>query len=196
MDSVDYPHLVETRLASRELLRGNFLHAFEDQVALPDGTQATREYVKHPGAVMVIALLDPGPAPRVVVERQFRYPIGQAMLEFPAGKLDPGESVLACAQRELREETGYRAAQWARAGVIHPVIAYSTECIEIWFARDLVPGERALDPGEFLDVLSATPQELLHWCAQGLLTDAKTIAGMLWLNNVLSGLWTLDWQPA
>jgi len=188
-------HLRETRISSQALFKGNFLHAFRDQVALPDGNTAQREYVVHPGAVMVIPLLnDPDGNLRLVLERQFRYPVGRVMVEFPAGKLDPGESVLACAQRELQEETGYRAREWARAGVMHPVIAYSTEFIEVWFARDLLVGERALDAGEFLDVFTATPQELLQWCCDGTVTDAKTLAGALWLQNVLSGAWTLHWQ--
>jgi len=94
----------------------------------------------------------------------------------------------------LQEETGYRAREWARAGVMHPVIAYSTEFIEVWFARDLIAGERSLDAGEFLDVFTATPQDLLQWCFDGTVTDAKTLAGALWLQNVLSGAWSLDWQ--
>jgi len=190
-------HLVETQTSSQEVLKGVFLHAFRDTVRLPDGQSATREYVVHPGAVMVIPLLtDAQGQLRVVLERQFRYPVGQTMIEFPAGKLDAGESVQACAQRELREETGYSASQWARAGVMHPVIAYSTEFIDIWFARDLTLGERKLDQGEFLDVFSATPQELLQWCFEGKVTDAKTLAGALWLQNVLSGAWSLDWTDA
>lgn len=187
-------HLIETQTSSQEVLKGVFLHAFRDTVRLPDGQSATREYVVHPGAVMVIPLLtDAQGQLRVVLERQFRYPVGQTMIEFPAGKLDAGESVHVCAQRELREETGYSASQWARAGVMHPVIAYSTEFIDIWFARDLTLGERKLDQGEFLDVFSATPQELLQWCFEGKVTDAKTLAGALWLQNVLSGAWSLDW---
>jgi len=188
-------HLRETRNNSQELFKGKFLHAFRDQVVLPDGQMANREYVVHPGAVMVIPMdVDGDGQIRLVLERQFRYPVGQVMVEFPAGKLDAGESVLACAQRELQEETGYRATEWARAGVMHPVISYSTEFIEIWFARGLIAGERALDAGEFLDVFTASPQELLQWCFDGTVTDAKTLAGALWLQNVLSGAWTLDWQ--
>lgn len=184
-------HLRETTLASEQILRGGFLHALRDTVQLPDGTQAMREYIIHPGAVMVVALLDDG---QVVLERQYRHPMRQVMIEFPAGKLDAGEAVLDCARRELLEETGYSAKEWARAGVLHPVISYSTEFIDIWFARGLTLGERKLDAGEFLDVLSASPQQLLAWCADGSVTDAKTLTGMLWLQNVLSGAWSLDWQ--
>ena len=186
----DDAHLTETRVASQELLRGHFLHAMRDTVRLPDGKEASREYVIHPGAVMVVAELPDG---RLVLERQFRYPVQAVMVEFPAGKLDPGEDSLACARRELLEETGYTARQWARAGVLHPVISYSTEFIDIWFARDLTAGERQLDAGEFLDVFSASADELLQWCRDGRVTDAKTLTGMLWLQNLRAGAWTLDW---
>jgi ADP-ribose pyrophosphatase len=186
-------HLAETLVASDEVFKGRFLHIRSDTVRLPDGSRATREHVIHPGAVMIIAQLEDG---RVVLERQYRHPMHAVMIEFPAGKLDPGEDSLACAQRELREETGYTARQWAKAGVLHPVISYSTEFIDIWFARDLTAGERKLDAGEFLDVFTATPAQLLAGCGNGQVTDAKTLTGMLWLQNVLSGLWVLDWQSA
>jgi len=185
--------LIETRISSEVILTGNFLNARRDVVRLPDGTQATREYIIHPGAVMVIAQLDDG---RLVMERQYRYPVKRVMIEFPAGKLDAGEPSLACAQRELLEETGYTAREWARAGVLHTVIAYSTEFIDVWFAKGLTLGERKLDVGEFLDVFTATPAELLAWSFQGQLTDAKTLTGLLWLQNVMAGQWSLDWQDA
>ena len=140
---------------------------------------------------MIVAQLEGG---RLVLERQYRHPMRAVMIEFPAGKLDPGEASWACAQRELLEETGYSARQWARAGVLHPVISYSTEFIDIWFARDLTLGKRKLDDGEFLDVFTATSSELLAWCRNGEVTDAKTLTGVLWLQNVLSGAWALDWQ--
>jgi ADP-ribose pyrophosphatase len=184
-------HLVEHTLDHVEVLKGHFLHAYRDQVRLPNGDTATREYVIHPGAVMIIALLDDG---RLVMERQYRYPVKQVMIEFPAGKLDAGEDRLACAQRELLEETGYRAKEWAHAGVLHPVISYSTEFIDIWFARGLRLGERRLDDGEFLDVFTASLDELLAWSREGKLTDAKTLTGLLWLQNHLSGAWPLQWQ--
>jgi ADP-ribose pyrophosphatase len=187
-------HLIEHRVSQQELLRGNFLHAFRDTVRLPNQGLATREYVVHPGAVMVIPLLETPDGLRLVLERQYRYPIGQVMIEFPAGKLDAGEDPFLCAQRELLEETGYTARRWARAGVLHPVIAYSTEVIEIWFAKDLTLGERQLDSEEFLDVFTATPSDLMAWCRDGKVTDAKTLIGLLWLQNMLAGSWPLTWQ--
>ena len=188
--------LCETRVSSEELVRGSFLQVLRDAVALPDGSTASREYVVHPGAVMVVPLIEePGAPLRVVLERQFRYPVGQVMVEFPAGKLDAGEATQCCAQRELREETGYQALEWARAGVIHPVIAYSTEFIEVWFARGLIAGPQKLDQGEFLEVFTATAEEVLDWCLQGRITDAKTVAAALWLQGYMAGHWKPDWGP-
>lgn len=188
---MDDAHLREDGLARTELLRGHFLHVVRDTVRLPTGGEATREFVLHPGAVMVVPLLDDG---RVVLERQYRYPMGAVMVEFPAGKLDPGEDSLVCAQRELREETGYTAREWALAGRLAPTIAYSDEVIDVWFARGLSLGERALDDGETLDVFSATPADLLAWCRDGRVIDSKTLVGALWLQNVLHGEWALAWQ--
>lgn len=195
--------LRELCLHSQIVLQGDFLQVMRDQVRLPDGRQAQREFVRHPGAVMVIPLLLPEaslsaealPAdPQVVLERQFRYPVQQVMVEFPAGKLDPGEHPWTCAQRELREETGYTATEWAHAGVLHPTVAYSTEVIDVWFARGLQAGARQLDEGEFLDVFTAPVSQLLAWCREGQVTDAKTLVGALWLQNFLSAAWPLSWR--
>ncbi|WP_038852072.1 NUDIX domain-containing protein [Bordetella petrii] len=184
-------HLTETLIDSQPLCDGSFLKARRDTVRLPDGRQATREYIVHPGAVVIIPLLDDG---RVLLERQFRYPVGRVMTEFPAGKLDPGEEPLACARRELLEETGYAAREWAYAGAMHLAIAYSTEIIHIFFARGLVAGAARLDHDEFLEVCSAAPHELYAACRDGAVTDAKTMTCALWLQNVLAGQWPLDWR--
>ena len=184
-------HLVEVKLHSEQVLKGDFLDVRRDIARLPDGREASREYVIHPGAVMIVAQLDDG---QLVLERQFRYPVQAVMIEFPAGKLDAGEASLACAQRELLEETGYSAREWARAGVLHPVISYSTEFIDIWFARGLTLSERKLDVGEFLDVFTASQATLLDMSRSGQITDAKTLTGILWLQNVMAGAWELRWE--
>jgi ADP-ribose pyrophosphatase len=186
-------HLREESIESRQVYRGAFLDVRRDQVRLPDGAQAQREYIVHPGAAVIVPLLDEG---RLVVERQWRYPLARAMLEFPAGKLEDGEPPLQCAIRELTEETGYRAAEWARAGILHNAIAYSTEGIEVWFARGLVPGEARLDEGELLEVVLVSAEELLLAAGRGELTDAKTLIGLLWLQNWRAGRWSLDWRAA
>jgi ADP-ribose pyrophosphatase len=183
--------LKETLVSSALLLNGKFLQVKRDTVRLPDGKHATREYVVHPGAVVVVPLLDDG---QVVLERQFRYPIGQVMIELPAGKLEAGEDPLLCGLRELQEETGYTAAEWAYAGQMHLAIAYSTEVIHIYFARGLSSGARQLDAGEFLDVFAAPAQQLLDWCADGTVTDAKTLSCALHLANHLSGKRPMAWQ--
>ncbi|AUL47883.1 ADP-ribose pyrophosphatase [Bordetella trematum] len=186
-------HLFERQESGELVYDGRFLKVRRDMVRLPNGREASREYVVHPGAVVVLPLLDDG---RVLLERQFRYPIGQVMTEFPAGKLDPGEDPLACAKRELFEETGYTAAEWSKAGALHLAIAYSTEIIHIFFARGLRAGERQLDEDEFLDVHSASLPELLQASRAGAVTDAKTLTCLLWLQNVMAGDWSLDWQAA
>ena len=189
--------LTERQLASEAVYQGNFLQVRRDRIALPDNSTATREYIVHPGAAVVVPLLyDDTGVLRVVLERQFRYPLGRVLIEFPAGKLDAGEDSLVCVQRELREETGYTATEWAYAGCMHPTIAYSTEHIDIWFARGLQAGPARLDAGEFLEVFTATPQELLQWCASGQVSDGKTLSCTLWLQNVLQGNWSLGWKAA
>lgn len=186
-------HLRETLLRSVQVYKGHFLDVRRDVVGLPDATSASREYIVHPGAVMVVPLLDDG---RLVMERQWRHPLNRVMLEFPAGKLEPGEAPLRCGIRELAEETGYRAIEWARAALTHNATAYSTEGIEVWFARGLTLGERQLDAGEFLDVVAVRQDELETLAGRGELTDAKTLIGLMWLQNWRSGRWGIEWQVA
>ena len=185
--------LREHTLDSEMVFRGTFLNISRDLVRLSNGAQATREYIRHSGAVMIIPLLDNG---NVLMERQFRTPMQRVMVEFPAGKLDAGESWLACAQRELREETGYGATEWAYIGPINNAISYSDETIHLAFARGLVPGAQALDDNELLEVFEASPQDTLEWVRSGQITDVKTVIGAFWLEKLLQNAWSFDWRPA
>jgi ADP-ribose pyrophosphatase len=169
-------HLREERVDSEAVFDGRLLHVRRDRVRLPDGTLAWREYTVHPGAVLMIPVRDDG---RLVVERQYRYPLQRVFLEFPAGKLDPGEDALATATRELLEETGYTAARWTPLGVIHPVISYSTEAIWLDQADGLSHVGAKLDHGEHLEVLDMSVDEMLAELDAGGITDAKTVAALL-----------------
>ena len=182
----EHPHLEEVMLASQRVFDGVFLHVNRDTVRLPDGTETHREYILHPGAVMIIALLDDG---RVVMERQWRYPLARAFIEFPAGKIDAGEPPLATCVREMREETGYTADRYTFVARINNAISYSNEHIDLYLAEGLRAGERQLDAGEFLDVLAIEPQQILDWVREGTITDVKTIIGAFWLEKILAGTW-------
>jgi ADP-ribose pyrophosphatase len=178
-------HLREERISGEDIYGGIFLKMKRDKVALPNGEKAIREYLTHPGAVAIVAILDDG---RVLMERQYRYPIAKACLEIPAGKLDPSEDHLVCAKRELAEETGYTAKKWSYIRRIHPVISYSTEFIDIYLAEDLVPGKSHLDEEEFLDVFAASIDQLLAWVEEGEITDVKTTISAYWLDRYRRGL--------
>jgi ADP-ribose pyrophosphatase len=186
-------HLVERRIRSESVYEGHLLKVRRDEVRLPGGGTAFREYVVHPGAVMVVPLTDDG---QLIVERQHRYPLDRVLLEFPAGKLEPDETTQQCAQRELREETGFTAREWAYAGRMHNACAYSTEFIEIWFARGLQAGAQQLDDGEFVEFFPIAEDALQARAASGELTDAKTLVGLLKLQQWRSGVWTPAWRPA
>ncbi|MCE2657723.1 MAG: NUDIX hydrolase [Rubrivivax sp.] len=184
-------HLTEHFIRREERLSGSYLHVVRDTVTLPDSSTATREFIVHPGAVAVIPLMDDG---RVVMVRQYRHPVGQVLLELPAGKRDPNEPVLACAMRELQEETGYTAGQWARLGGFHNAAAYSTETMEIWVARELRAGPSRLDEGEFVEVAEVPLEALLEQLQQGQMPDMKTALALLWLARWRASAWPLDWQ--
>ena len=176
----DDEHLAEKKISGEGVYDGIFLKMKRDTVALPDGQYAVREYLEHPGAVAILAILDDG---RVLLERQYRYPIAQAVIEIPAGKLNTGEDPLLCAQRELQEETGYTAKHWSKIRRIHPVISYSTEFIDIYLAEGLSPGPARLDEEEFLDFFASPLEELLNWVETGKITDVKTIISTYWLER-------------
>ncbi len=182
------PHLTESYVDGELVYDGKLLKVRKDVVRLPNGGQATREYFRHPGAVVIIPLLDDG---SVVLERQYRYPNDRVFIELPAGKLEYGEDPLLCAQRELKEETGYSARDWQLVCTIHNAIAYCDEHLDIFLARGLAAGERQLDEEEFLDVFTLPAGELMDWVRTGQVTDVKTMIGAFWLDKILRG----EWQP-
>jgi len=186
--SIEDNHLNEHRVDGGAVFSGNLLQVMRDTVRLPDGKTATREYVRHPGAVLMIAELANG---KLLFERQFRYPLDRVFLELPAGKIHPGEDILLTAQRELQEETGYVASDWRHLGTLHPCIGYSDERIEIFLARGLSHVGHALDDGEFLEVHELSLGEALEAVRDGRLTDGKSVAGLLWAERVLDGRWPL-----
>lgn len=171
-------NLDEQFVKGEVVFSGTLLDVRRDEVLLPDGNQATREYVLHPGACVVIPEVAPG---IFLLERQFRYPLRQIFLEFPAGKVDQGESRLSCAQRELREETGYLATQWRHLGVMHNCIGYSDESIDIFLAQGLTAGAQSLDEGEFVELTTMSLEEAERGVRGGMITDAKTITCLFWL---------------
>ena len=178
--------LTEHTLSSRSVYRGRLLDVREDDVRLPDGKTARREYIVHPGAAVMLAMPD---AQSVVMERQYRYPLREHLYELPAGKIDLGEDPLATAQRELLEETGYRARDWRHLLTTYPVAGYSNERIELYLARDLEQVGRALDEGEFLEVLILPLAEAIDWVRTGRIKEAKTIMGLLLAERIVRGAW-------
>lgn len=181
-------HLKEVKVDTEVAYDGHFLKVQRDTVRLPDGKQSKREYIRHPGAVVVLPLMADG---SVLLERQYRYPLHDVFIEFPAGKIDPGEDPLACAKRELEEETGYTASEWQFVCTIHNAIAYSDEHLDIFVARGLTAGESKLDDGEFLETFTATVPEMLDWVRNGKITDVKTVIGAFWLEKIVSRQWEL-----
>ena len=164
--------LAETQVSSEDIFDGVILHVKRDRVALPNGNTSVREVIRHIGAVCVIPVTEDN---RVIMERQYRYPLDMVILEVPAGKLDaPDEDRLSAIRRELREETGFTADEWTELGDFHPAPAYSDEYITMYMARGLHRGERHLDSDEFLDVCAIPLPDLVRDVMEGRISDAKT----------------------
>jgi ADP-ribose pyrophosphatase len=178
--------LSETTVATEKVYDGKLLHVRRDQARMPDGKIAIREYITHPGAVVIIPLLENG---ELVLERQHRYPLHQDFYELPAGKLDGDEDPLACGQRELLEETGYRANSWRYITTLHPCIGYSDEKLIYYLAEDLAFEGASLDDGEHLEVFTLTLPSALEWVREGKITDNKTVSGLFWAEKMLRGEW-------
>lgn len=181
-------HLKETRISGEVVHNGQFFDIQRDTVRLPNNKVSVREFIKHPGAVVVLPILDDG---KILLERQFRYPLKQVFIEFPAGKIDGKEDPLACARRELQEETGYTAEQWQYVCTIHNAIAYSDERLYIYLARGLKEGKSSPEEGELLETFTASIPELVGWVREGKITDVKTVIGIFWLEKLAMGVWEL-----
>lgn len=174
----------EDTIRSRTVYHGRLLHVLEDEVRLPDGAKATREYIRHPGAVMIVPVLD---SETIILVRQYRYPLRRHFYELPAGKKEQGEEPLVTARRELREECGYEAAEWTHLGAVHPCIGYSDEAIELYLARDLTHVGQATDDEEFVEVVPLRLAEALKWVRDGRITEVKAVIGLMWAERVLRG---------
>ncbi len=186
METDDPLDLTEHTLDSETVFQGRLMHVKRDRVRLPDGGESTREYLLHPGAVVVIPLFDNGD---VLLERQHRYPLHRDFIEFPAGKIDPGEADLVCAKRELEEETGYTASDWREITTIYPCIGYSNERLAFWLARDLAEGTHGRDHDEFLEIFRLPFAEALQWVKDGRICETKTVIGLFWLEKLLERDW-------
>jgi ADP-ribose pyrophosphatase len=185
---MDDSELIEHTVHSEPVFDGRLLHVRRDTVRLPNGHETVREWIAHPGAVVVIAALDNG---KLLLERQFRYPLRRIFLELPAGKIDPAEHPLDTARRELREETGHQARTWRHLATMHPCVGYADERIEIFWAQGLMYVGHQRDHGEFLEVVEMSVAEAILAVRDGEITDGKSIAALMWADKIESGAWLL-----
>lgn len=173
----DFADLVETTVASTEIFDGQVVHLYKDDISLPNGKPATREVIRHVGAVAIVPMTEDG---KVIMERQFRYPLNRVITEIPAGKLDSkSEDRLSAAKRELEEETGYLADEWIELGDYIPAAAYCDEVITMYLAKGLHMGTRNLDEDEFLNIATVSLEELVEDVMRGKIADGKTQAAIL-----------------
>lgn len=164
--------LTEKTISSECVYDCGFLRLMQDRVELPDGSEAGRCYVKHPGGVCIAPIDADG---NLIMVRQYRYPLSSEILEIPAGKIDPGESPEVCGRRELLEETGYTAEKFTPLGVLYPTPGYTNEGIYMFIAEGLTPGEKNPDEGEFLENVIVPFDEAVYQALTGGVNDAKTV---------------------
>ena len=181
--------LYEHPLNSTKVYTGKLLHVHRDEVRLPDGKTSVREFIRHPGAVVVLPITRSG---ELILERQHRYPLGRDFIEVPAGKIDPGEQTLACAQRELLEETGYKAQDWRYITTVYPCIGFADERLVYYLAQDLAFEGHQRDDDEFMEIFSLPLDRALAMVQTGEICESKTIIGLFWLEKILSGAWPID----
>jgi len=172
-------YFTETPVRSRRVFHGKHISCRCDTVRLPDGSFGTREYIEHPGAVAVLPVLA---GDRLLLVRQYRFPVRRVTYEIPAGKLEPGErrNLAACVRRELREETGCTARTVRRLISFWPTPAFSTEVLHVFLAEGIVRGEPAPDEDEFLGVVEVSAATALDWVRTGRIRDAKSVIALLW----------------
>lgn len=169
-------HLTEKSLASTVVFDGNLLTVYCDTVELPNGKHAGREFIRHPGAVAVVPITQDG---HVVLVRQYRYPVGTAILEVPAGKLDKGEHPDDCVRRELEEETGYVAKRIRKLSSIYTTPGFTDEVIHLYLADDLTLAKQRPDEDEFLDVEVYSKEQIKVMIEDGTINDAKSMLALL-----------------
>ena len=178
--------LTEHKLDSQEVYSGRLLHVHRDEVRLPDGKTSVREYITHPGAVVIIAIADNG---ELILERQHRYPLHRDFIELPAGKIDAGEETVACAQRELLEETGYTARDWEYVTTVYPCIGYTDERLVYYLARGLTYSGHQPDEDEFLEIFQLSFECAMEMIKSNEICEVKTVVGLFWLEKILKGEW-------
>lgn len=181
--------LHEQQLSTTKVYSGKLLHVHRDEVRLPDGNTSVREYIRHPGAVVVLPLTDAG---ELILERQHRYALGRDFIEVPAGKIDPGEQTLACAQRELLEETGYTARDWRYVTTVYPCIGFADEKLTYYLAKGLEFVGHRRDEDEFLEIFSLPMEQALAMVKTGEICEVKTVIALFWLEKILAGAWPLE----
>ena len=173
--------LKESTISTTVVYKGDFLDVRRDEVLLPNGKTGAREWINHPGAVVIIPILPDG---EIALIKQFRYAAGSEFIELPAGKLDSGEDPEECALRELEEEIGYRANKIKFLANIHPAIGFTNEIMGVFLAENLEKTEHNRDKDEFLEIVPTTLTEALNLVWENKITDVKSIIGLLWLQKI------------